>query len=124
MRKRRGLNDIPAFTISFHLSNEVWGAVMKWDYFSKDTIGKQFVRSVDSVAANIAESFGRHSKRDKIKFLRYSRSSVHESLAWNEMAWRRGLLNQKQYKHFYDILHTLPKQVNALIKHLNSSLTI
>lgn len=32
----------------------VWARVKTWDSFARDTIGKQFVRSIDSVAANIA----------------------------------------------------------------------
>jgi len=31
--------------------------------FAKDTIGKQFARSVDSISANIAEGFGRYTKK-------------------------------------------------------------
>jgi four helix bundle protein len=38
--------------------------VIKWDYFLKDTIGKQLVKAADSVAANLSEGFGRyHFKR-------------------------------------------------------------
>jgi four helix bundle protein len=62
------LNDIGAYKISYHLSNKIWNVVIKWDFFAKDTIGKQFVRSVDSISANIAEGFGRYSKKDKILF--------------------------------------------------------
>ena len=64
------LNDINAYKISFNLSNYVWNIVARWDYFAKDIVGKQFVRAIDSVSANIAEGFGRHGKKDKIKFYR------------------------------------------------------
>lgn len=62
------LNDIEAYRISFKLSNQVWDIILKWDYFAKDSVGKQFVRAIDSISANIAEGFGRYSKKDKIKF--------------------------------------------------------
>lgn len=74
------LNDIEAYRIAFKLSNHVWDVVLRWDHFAKDTIGKQFVKAVDSVSANIAEGFGRYSKKDKIKFFRYSFGSLYESL--------------------------------------------
>ena len=74
------LNDIEAYTVAFILSNYVWDVVVKWDYFAKDTVGKQFVKAVDSISANIAEGFGRYSKKDKIKFFRYSFGSLYESL--------------------------------------------
>ena len=62
------LNDIESYRIAFHLSNRVWETIIAWDSFTKDTVGKQFVRAVDSISANIAEGFGRYGKKDKIKF--------------------------------------------------------
>ena len=78
------LNDITAYTKSFYLSNYVWEIIVKWDFFAKDTVGKQMMRSVDSVSANIAEGFGRYYKKDKIKFYRYSYGSVKEALDWTK----------------------------------------
>ena len=78
------LNYVRAYKIAFQLSNFVWDVIISWDQFSKDTVGKQFVRSTDSIAANLAEGFGRYSKKDKIKFYRYSFGSIKESLDWNE----------------------------------------
>ncbi len=51
--KYLSLNDVTAYKIAFNLSNYVWGAVIKWDYFTKKTIGSQFVDAVDSISANI-----------------------------------------------------------------------
>ncbi|KKR32071.1 MAG: hypothetical protein UT64_C0043G0003 [Candidatus Falkowbacteria bacterium GW2011_GWF2_39_8] len=67
-KKYLQLNDIKCYVLAFNLSNYVWKLVVKWDFFSKDTVGKQFVRAIDSVSANIAEGFGRYGKKDKIKF--------------------------------------------------------
>lgn len=72
------LNDIEAYKIAFHLSNFVWDIVMVWEHFPKTTIGRQFVDAVDSISANIAEGFGRHFKKDKINFYRYSKGSLKE----------------------------------------------
>jgi four helix bundle protein len=118
------LNNISAYRISFCLSNYVWRIVVNWDYFNKDTIGKQFVRAVDSVSANIAEGFGRYGKKDKIKFYRYSFGSVKESLDWNEKAKIRKLLNQEQYNFIFNELNGLSKEINSLIKFTNQKLSI
>ena len=118
------LNDISAYKISFHLSNYVWDIVVKWDYFAKDTVGKQFARSIDSISANIAEGFGRYSKKDKIKFYRYSFGSLKESLDWNEKAKTRNLLTEEQYQYILKELQKLPKEINWLIKFTNEKLTI
>ena len=100
------LNDINVYKISFNLSNYIWDIIVKWDYFTKDTIGKQFVRAIDSVSANIAEGFGRYGKKDKIKFYRYSRGSAYESLDWLEKAKVRKLIKNEQYNYIlYDYLN-------------------
>ena len=63
-KKYLQLNDVSAYKAAFNLSNYVWDIVIKWDFFAKDTVGKQFVSAIDSVSANIAEGFGRYSKKD------------------------------------------------------------
>jgi len=110
------LNSIECYKIAFNLANYVWNVVIKWDYFAKDTVGKQFVRAVDSVSANIAEGFGRFGKKDKINFYRYSYGSVKESLDWNEKSKIRNLLNKEQYSHIFQELDKLPKSIHQLIK--------
>ena len=123
-KKYLALNDISAYKIAFSLSNYVWKIVLKWDYFSKDTVGKQFVRSVDSIAANLAEGFGRYGKKDKILFYRYSYGSIKESLDWNEKSRARKLLSAEEYDHIYEELSKLPREVNNLIKYTNEKLAI
>ncbi|OGJ63316.1 hypothetical protein A3A67_00570 [Candidatus Peribacteria bacterium RIFCSPLOWO2_01_FULL_51_18] len=118
------LNDVGAYKMAFHLSNFVWDAVIKWDYFPKDTVGKQFVRAVDSISANIAEGFGRYGKKDKVNFYRYSFGSVKESLDWNQKSKKRKLLTEQHYRHILSEPQKLPKEINALIKFTNLKLTI
>jgi len=118
------LNDINAYKTAFSLSNYVWEIIITWDYFARDTIGKQLVRSVDSISANIAEGFGRYSKKDKIKFYRYSQGSIKESLDWNEKAKARNLTSENQYNKILEYLQKLPRELNHLIKFTNEKLTI
>ena len=118
------LNDIEAYRIGFNLSNSVWKIVVSWKNFERDTIGKQFARAVDSISANIAEGFGRYSKKDKINFYRYARASVYECLDWNEKARIRGIISQNQYDLIFQELQKLPKSINSLIKYTNDHLTI
>jgi four helix bundle protein len=116
------LNDVESYTKGFHLSNYVWNIVISWDFFAKDTMGKQFVRAIDSISANIAEGFGRFHKKDKIKFYRYSKGSVYESLDWCEKARIRKLLKMEEYDYIHNQLKLLPKELNILIKYTNENL--
>lgn len=123
-KKYLQLNNINAYKIAFNLSNYVWDVVVDWDYFIKDTVGKQFVRAVDSISANIAEGFGRYHKKDKINFYRYSYGSVNESLDWNQKAKKRKLFTEEQYNYILKELKTLPLEINSLIKYTNQKLSI
>ena len=123
-KKYLQLNNVSSYKISFHLSNYIWDIIINWDYFAKDTIGKQFTRSIDSISANIAEGFGRYNKKDKIKFYRYSFGSLKESLDWNEKARIRKLFTEEQYEYILKELNKLPKELNYLIKFTNEKLTI
>ncbi len=69
-KKHFTLNDIEAYKAAFKLSNFVWDIVLSWSNFERDTLGKQFARAIDSISANLAEGFGRYSKKDKINFYR------------------------------------------------------
>ena len=116
------LNDVQPYKTALKLSNYVWEIVIRWDYFAKDTVGKQFVKAVDSISANIAEGFGRYFKKDKINFYRYSNGSVKESFDWNEKAKVRNLINKDEYQHILGELQKLPKEINQLIKITNNKL--
>ncbi len=122
-KKYLKLNDIDAYKIAFNLSNYVWDLIVKLDRFSKDTLGIQFVRVVDSISANIAEGFGRYSKKDKVKFFRIGFGSMYESLDWNEKALKRKLISKTDYDYIYSELQKLPKLIHQLIKFTNSKLS-
>jgi len=121
-KKYLTLNDINSYKISYNLSNHVWDIIIKWDYFAKDTIGKQFVRAVDSISSNIAEGFGRYGKKDRVNFYRYSRASVYESLDWLEKSKSRKLISEEAYNYIFEILKNLPKEINSLISYTNKVL--
>lgn len=116
------LKDIAAYQKSFKLSNYVWTVTSGWDFFAKKTIGDQFVRAVDSISANIAEGFGRYSKKDKIRCYRIARGSATESLDWNQKAKARNLLTEKEYQQIFEELKNFPKEINHLISFTNSKL--
>lgn len=116
------LNDWETYKVAFHLSNFVWNTVVGWESFAKQTIGKQFVRAIDSISANLAEGWGRHGKKDKIKFYRIAQGSCKESFDWNEKAKFRNLLTQEQYEHIFNELDKIPKGINIQIKYTRENL--
>jgi len=124
IKKYLKLDDINAYKIASELSDLVWDIVIKWEWFAKKTIGAQLVEAMDSVAANIAEGFGRFHKKDKQKFYYNARGSIYESAYWCKKAHKRNLIPQEEYSHIMEELRKLPKEINFLIKITEIKLTI
>jgi four helix bundle protein len=112
----KSLNDLEIYREAMRLGEIVWTWVVVWDFLAKDTVGKQFVRSVDSIAANISEGHGRFHYKDNQKFCYYSRGSLVESQTWLEKAARRQLIDSEQARQLYRDLESLRKRLNAYIK--------
>ena len=47
------LEELRVYKRSMELGDKVWVVVDNWSWFQKDTVGKQLVRAVDSIAANL-----------------------------------------------------------------------
>ena len=76
------LEDLEVYQQAMELGEKVWEIAINWNYFAKDTIGKQLVRAVDSVAANLSEGFGRFSYKENRQFCYYARGSLYETKTW------------------------------------------
>ena len=74
--------DLRVFRLAETLADEIWKMVSIWNYFEKDTIGKQLVKAADSIGANIAEGTGRGTPADNRKFIRIARGSLNETKYW------------------------------------------
>jgi hypothetical protein len=49
MVNKSRLEDLEVYKISLEISNKVWNLVILWDNFSRNNIGSQLLRSIDSV---------------------------------------------------------------------------
>lgn len=85
------------------------------NYFEKDTIGKQFVRAADSIAANLSEGFGRYFYKENKQFCYYSRGSLYETKTWLSKAKNRSLIGDEQFKEFNDVCDLIRKKLNGYI---------
>ncbi|MFA5130324.1 MAG: four helix bundle protein [Patescibacteria group bacterium] len=121
-KKYLALRNVDAYKKSLLLSNEIWAMLKHWDYFSRDTVGKQYARAADSISANIAEGFGRYHKKDKVLFYRYAYGSLHESVDWTVKSRMRGLIDQETYERILKSLQNLMPSLHHLIKFTNEKL--
>jgi four helix bundle protein len=107
---------LQVYQLAEDLADRVWRVVRRWDAFAKDTVGKQLVRSADSIGANIAEGCGRGTYRDNQRYVTIARGSLYETRHWLRRAYRRQLLTDKQINEMKPIVDALPKLLNAYLK--------
>jgi four helix bundle protein len=114
------LEDLEIYQLAMDLGNEVWNLTKAWNYFEKYTIGKQFVRASDSVAANISEGFGRYHYKDTKNFIYYARASLSETKTWVQKAYERGLISQEISQHLMKKIDKLNVKINNFIRKIGS----
>ena len=91
------LEELQVYNLSMDIAEKVWKIIYKWNYFEKDTIGKQLIRAIDSVAANLSEGYGRFHYKENKNFCYYSRGSLYESKTWITKAFNRELISEDDY---------------------------
>lgn len=66
-------------------------------YHVNSILVNQIIRSASSVSANIAEGFGRRTRKDYEQFLVIARGSVNETIDWLEKLKELKFINQEKY---------------------------
>ncbi len=110
------MEDLRVLQAAERVADGVWREVSGWNEFARDTVGKQVVRAVDSIGANVAEAFGRYHYGEKLQFLYYARGSLFETKYWLNRSQARNLINSDVLDDFMQQLATLAQQLNGFIR--------
>ena len=90
--------------------------------FKKDfELVAQVKRSAVSSMANIAEGFHRNSKKDFMKFLDYSRSSIAETISHLYVAFDQAYITDLELNKAKEQANIVWKMINNFITYLNNS---
>jgi four helix bundle protein len=117
--EKTNFENLQVYKLAENLADGIWAVVLQWDYLAKDTVGKQMIRSADSVGANIAEGTGRGTFQDNRRFIRMARGSLYETQHWLRRAYRRTLLSKNQVEKLKPILSELTPKLNAYYRSVN-----
>ena len=109
------LEDLQVYQLAMDIGERVWEIVVRWDFFAKDTVGKQLVKATDSMAANLSEGFGRFYYKENKQFCYYSRGSQHEAVTWLRKAQRRGLIDPEDFRFILTDMDTFAFRLNNYI---------
>jgi len=115
------LEKLEVYQLSEAFSDTVWDIVMNWDNFRKDTIGKQIVRSTDSISANIAEGYGRYYYKESKQFFFYSRGSIQETKSWLSKCKRRKIIEEARAEELLNEAEKILAKLNGYIKFIAAS---
>ena len=109
------LEELQVYQLSMQMAEEIWEIVIKWDYFTKDTIGKQLIKAADSIAANLSEGFGRFFYKEEKQFCYYSRGSLYETKCWLTKAFNRKLIEETDFEKFLKEINNIGVKLNNYI---------
>lgn len=113
--ERTNFEKLRVYRLSEKLADELWRIVTRWNYFDRDTLGKQLVRAGDSIGANIAEGIGRGRFLDNRRFVRIARGSLNETKHWLRRAHKPRLLTEGQTNVLKPIVDELSPMLNAYL---------
>jgi four helix bundle protein len=113
--------NLRVYRLSEELADAVWDLARRWQPLARDTVGKQIIRSADSIGANIAEGYGRGSYQDNRRFIRLARGSLYETRHWLRRAFRRRLLTNVQTEQLKPLVDKLGPQLNSYLKSIGKT---
>ena len=116
---RTHFETLRAYQLAEVLGDRIWQIVNAWEWFPRDTIGRQVVRSADSIGANVAEGTGRSTVGDNRRFVVMARGSLYETKHWLRRAYRRGLLTTSQTAQLKTMVDELTRVLNGYLRSLD-----
>lgn len=120
--EKTNFENLEIYQLSEKLADEIWNIVLGWNNLAQDTVGKQIIRSADSIGANIAEGSGRGTPQDNRRFLRMARGSLHETRHWLRRAHKRNLLLPEQTERLSPIIKELTPKLNSYIRSVDETI--
>jgi four helix bundle protein len=99
------------------IADQVWQIVVSWSEFARNTTGRQLVRAIDSVGANLCEGDGRYSDSEAIHFFVIARGSLREASYFLRTAVRRGLVAESEGQRLVEQIDEVRRMLNGRINY-------
>lgn len=116
MGEYKRLEDLDIYIIARQTSRLAWQIYLEMPVDQKIIIGQQFVKSIDSICANISEGYGRYYYLEKVRFYYIARASLFESLTWLELLRERQIIDKNSYNSIKNDLDNLHIKLNSYIR--------
>ncbi len=119
--ERTNFENLDIYKLSEQLSDSIWEIVSGWNNLAVDTVGKQVIKSADSIGANIAEGSGRGTPQDNRRFLRMARGSLYETRHWLRRAHKGELLTAMQTDSLLPVISEIIPKLNAYLRRVDQT---
>jgi four helix bundle protein len=119
--ERTNFENLKIYQLSEVLADKIWEIVLEWNNLARDTVGKQIIRSADSIGANIAEGTGRYTLTENRRFAHIARGSLNETKHWLRRAFKRNLLTKERIDELKPLIDELAPKLNACINSIDKS---
>ncbi len=120
MAKIERFEDIQAWQKARELNKAIYG-ITKNSHFSKDfSLREQIRRASVSIMANIAEGFGRKSKKEFSNFLNMAHGSAAEVQCHLYVALDQKYINQEDFDILYEKVEEVSKMIQGFMKYLKT----
>jgi four helix bundle protein len=113
--------DLNAWQRAYEVALEVDRLTNESSFDKKWSIKDQMLRSSLSISSNIAEGFGRKSKKDFARFLLIAMGSTEELRSQIRFARDTGLIKDSDFNSVHEKLLEIGKMITGLRKYLLSS---
>ena len=111
-----GFEKLEVYQLAEKIADDIWHLVLQWPRLAQDTVGKQLIRSADSIGANIAEGSGKGTFADNRRYVRMARGSLYETRHWLRRAFRRKLLSSADTDGLRPMLDELGPRLNGYLR--------
>jgi len=113
--------DLNAWQRAYEVALEVDRLTNESSFDKKWALKDQMLRSSLSISSNIAEGFGRKSKKDFARFLLIAMGSTEELRSQIRFARDIGLIKDSDFNSVHDKLLEIGKMITGLRKYLLAS---
>ena len=121
MSEIRSYRDLIAWQKAMALAKRIYGATRLFPKEEVYGLTQQMRRAAASIASNIAEGYGRGSRRDYVRFLHTARGSLYEVETQVLLAKEMSYLTDKQAASLLEDTGECSKLLYALIKSLREA---
>ena len=113
--------DLLVWQKAIHFVTEVYSVAREFPQEELYGLTSQIKRSAVSIPSNIAEGYGRKSKKEYIRFLQIAMGSIFEIQTQLEISKNLDFLSDNNFDELYENSREIERMLSSLISKINKN---